>query len=44
MRLPVLAGRAFRPEDDENGAGVAIVSKEFARSQFPGLNAISHFT
>ncbi len=40
LRLPVVAGRPFRAGDDENGAGVAIVSASFARREFPNGNAI----
>jgi putative ABC transport system permease protein len=40
MRLPILAGRAFRGADDENGAPVAIVSESFARREFPNGDAI----
>jgi len=40
MRLPILAGRAFRDADDENGAPVAIVSESFARREFPNGDAI----
>ncbi|MGA2186616.1 MAG: ABC transporter permease [Bryobacteraceae bacterium] len=40
MRLPVLSGRAFTAQDDENGAPVAIVSESFVRHWFPGEDAV----
>ncbi len=40
MRLPILSGRAFSPQDDEQGARVAIVSESFARHEFPGEDAL----
>jgi predicted permease len=36
----IIAGRGFRPEDHRGGAGVAIVSAEFARVCFPGRSAL----
>ena len=40
MRLPILSGRAFTAQDDENGAPVAIVSESFVRHWFPGEDAV----
>jgi putative ABC transport system permease protein len=40
MRLPILAGRAFAAQDDENGAPVAIVSEAFVRQSFAGEDAL----
>jgi putative ABC transport system permease protein len=40
MRLPILSGRAFAAQDDENGAPVAIVSESFARQAFPDEDAV----
>jgi putative ABC transport system permease protein len=34
MRLPILAGRAFTAQDDENGARVAIVNEAFVERYF----------
>ena len=40
MRLPVISGRPFRPEDDERVGLVAIVSEKLAQQLFPGENPV----
>jgi putative ABC transport system permease protein len=40
MRLPIVAGRAFTAQDDENGTPVAIVNEAFVRRYFPGEDAL----
>ncbi len=40
LRLPLLAGRDFGPQDDENGALVIIVNDAFARHFLPGVPAL----
>jgi len=40
LGIPLLAGRAFRPEDDERGQPVALVNREFAARVFPGVDAV----
>lgn len=40
LRIPVLAGRAFRPTDDSKSMPVIIVNEAFARKYFPGENPI----
>ena len=40
MDIPLLAGRAFRQTDDEEGAPVAIVDQNLAERYWPGENPI----
>jgi putative ABC transport system permease protein len=40
MGIPLLYGREFTPADDAAAAKVCIVNDEFARTLFPGRNAI----
>jgi len=40
MRVPLLAGRDFRPEDDENAPAVVIVNESFARRFFDGRDPV----
>ena len=40
MGIPVLAGRAFRDDDREDGARVAIVSQSLARHSSPDRSAV----
>jgi predicted permease len=40
MRIPLLAGRDFRADDDSKGQLVAIVDQEFAKRYWPGQDAI----
>lgn len=39
-RTPLLAGRAFTPEDGKTSPAVAILSETAARSLFPGVNPV----
>jgi putative ABC transport system permease protein len=36
LRIPVLRGRAFTPQDDANGPRVALINETIARDLFPG--------
>jgi hypothetical protein len=40
LRMPLLAGRDFRPEDNEKAPGVMIVNESFARRFFGGRDAV----
>ena len=40
MGIPIVAGRGFGPEDNPDGAPVAIVSEAFARRFWPGRSAL----
>jgi predicted permease len=40
VRIPVLRGRGFTPQDTESAAPVAVISESTAQTQFRGLNAI----
>ena len=40
MRVPLLAGRDFRPEDNENAPRVMIVNESFARRFFDGRDPV----
>ena len=42
LRMPLLSGRDFRPEDDENAARVMIVNESFARRFFEGRDPVGH--
>jgi len=40
MRIPIVAGRAFLPADDERAEPVVVVSRSLASQLWPGENAI----
>jgi predicted permease len=40
MEIPMLAGRALRPQDDARAPRVAVVNQAFARAYFPGENPV----
>jgi predicted permease len=40
MRIPLMAGRDFRPSDDANAPGVIIVNQAFAKKYFPGESVL----
>ncbi len=40
MRIPLLRGRAFIPSDDERAPRVIVVSDTFARTLYPGQDAV----
>ncbi len=40
LGVPILRGRSFRPEDEREVAGVAIVSEKLAETCWPGKDAI----
>jgi putative ABC transport system permease protein len=40
LRLPLLEGRGFAPDEDERAAPVAVVNQAFARAFFPGESAL----
>jgi predicted permease len=40
LKIPLLAGRDFRPEDDEKAPGVMIVNESFARRFFEGRDPV----
>jgi predicted permease len=42
MRMPLLAGRDFKPEDYENARRVMIVNESFARRFFEGRDPLGH--
>ncbi len=42
LRIPLLAGRDFRPEDNENVLRVMIVNESFARRFFDGRDPVGH--
>jgi len=42
LRIPLLAGRDFRPEDSENAPRVMIVNQAFARRFFNGRDPVAH--
>jgi predicted permease len=42
LRVPLLAGRDFRPEDNEKAPRVLIVNESFARRFFDGREALGH--
>jgi predicted permease len=43
LGIPLVAGRGFTPEDEVNGAPVAIVSDAAARRLWPGRSAIGRY-
>ena len=43
MEIPLLAGRGFKPSDDEDGAAVTVVSRRFADEYFDGAEAVGQF-
>jgi predicted permease len=42
LRVPVLAGRDFRPDDNENARRVMVVNESFARRFFDGRDPVGH--
>ena len=42
MGIPLLAGRGFTPEDDENAPIRIVVDRSFADGRFPGEPAVGH--
>lgn len=42
LKVPMLAGRAFRETDNQDGSPVAIINQTFARRYFPGTNPIGY--
>jgi putative ABC transport system permease protein len=42
LRLPLIAGRGFRAADDASAPHVAVVSETFARTYWPGRDALGH--
>lgn len=42
MRIPLLAGRDFTPQDDHKAQSVIIVNQAFAAKYFPGDNPLGH--
>ena len=42
LRVPLLAGRDFRPEDNEKAPRVMIVNESFARRFFDGRDPVGH--
>ena len=42
LRIPLLTGRDFRPEDNENVLRVMIVNESFARRFFDGRDPVGH--
>jgi len=42
LKVPMLAGRAFRETDSQVSTPVAIINQTFAKQYFPGTNAIGH--
>ncbi len=42
LKMPLLAGRDFRPEDNENSRRVMIVNESFARRFFDGRDPVGH--
>jgi predicted permease len=45
LRIPILAGRSFHEQDNQNGAQTAIINETFAKRYFPDINPIGrHLT
>jgi putative ABC transport system permease protein len=42
LRMPLLAGRGFKPEDNESAPRVMIVNESFARRFFAGRDPVGH--
>jgi putative ABC transport system permease protein len=42
MQIPILEGRQFLDSDNDSSPAVALISQEFARKNFPGLDPIGH--
>lgn len=42
LRMPLLAGRDFKPEDNENAPPVMIVNESFARRFYDGRDPVGH--
>jgi len=42
LKVPMLAGRAFRDADSQEGSSVAIINETFAKQYFPGTNPIGY--
>jgi predicted permease len=40
MKIPILAGRAFTPQDTETSVRVSVVNQALAKQFFPGVNPI----
>jgi predicted permease len=40
MQIPIVAGRAFGPQDTATSAKVAVVNQALARKRFPGVNPV----
>lgn len=40
MKIPIIAGRAFGPEDTPTSEKVAVVNQTLARKRFPGVNPL----
>jgi predicted permease len=40
LRIPIVAGRAFGPEDTATSEKVAVINQALARKRFPGVNPI----
>ena len=43
MKIPLLRGRGFGPEDKPDGSRVALISESCARRQYPGQDPIGHY-
>lgn len=43
MGIPIVAGRAFGPQDTRSSAKVGIINQSLARTRFPGQNPIGKF-
>ena len=42
MQIPIIAGRAFGPQDTATSQKVAVISERFAKLYFPNSNPIGH--
>jgi predicted permease len=40
LKIPILAGRAFGPQDTANSPKVAVINESLARTRFPGQNPV----
>jgi len=43
MGIPMIAGRAFGPQDTRDSAKIGIINQSLARTRFPGQNPIGKF-